>query len=280
MYAIRSYYGICEMIIQTYNNKSKTEFVAVRFGNVLVITSYSIHYTKLYEISRDEIHPNNYMLFKRNIDAAKTEAEQKKNQLMDALAVAEQASEAKGVFMSRMSHEIRTPLNGVIGYMAIAQNTMDNQSKVRECIEKAENSARHLLAIINDVLDMSAIESGKMKVANESFDFKQLTSSISTLFYHQAIQKGNRFEAILNDITEEVLIGDPLRLNQILMNLLSNSIKFTPPGGNVFLKITQTMKLADSVYMRFVVEDTGIGMSEEFMNKLFQPFEQQDAGIA
>ncbi len=231
-------------------------------------------------ISRDEIHPNNYMLFKRNIDAAKTEAEQKKNQLMDALAVAEQASEAKGVFMSRMSHEIRTPLNGVIGYMAIAQNTMDNQSKVRECIEKAENSARHLLAIINDVLDMSAIESGKMKVANESFDFKQLTSSISTLFYHQAIQKGNRFEAILNDITEEVLIGDPLRLNQILMNLLSNSIKFTPPGGNVFLKITQTMKLADSVYMRFVVEDTGIGMSEEFMNKLFQPFEQQDAGIA
>ncbi len=231
-------------------------------------------------IPRDENHPNNYMLFKRNIDAAKTEEEQKRSQLLDALALAEQASEAKGVFMSRMSHEIRTPLNGVIGYMAIAQNSMGNEDRVRDYIEKAEMAARHLLAIINDVLDMSAIESGKMKVAYETFDFKQVASSISTLFYHQAEQKGIHYEAVLKDITEEKLIGDPMRLNQILMNLLSNAIKFTAAGGRVTLSITQTVKQADAVYMKFSVEDSGIGMTEEYMKKLFQPFEQQDAEIA
>ena len=204
----------------------------------------------------------------------------KKQVLRDALKSARSASMAKGQFLSRMSHEIRTPLNAVIGYMEIAMDSKDNPTKMLHCVQNSDMAARHLLNIINDVLDMSSIESGKMKIANEEFDLKQQLTSISTIFYHQAKEKQVSFHVILENVTQEWIVGDTLRLNQILMNLLSNAVKFTPKDGDVTLSVTQLNSDAQKVYLRFAVTDTGIGMSEEYQKKLFEPFEQESAKTA
>ncbi len=203
---------------------------------------------------------------------------------------AEVASLAKGNFMSRMSHEIRTPLNAIIGYNTIAQDelakTTDEASrrqaemKTLDCLCKSGIASKHLLSVINDVLDMSAIESGKIKVANERFDFKGLISSITTVFYSQASAKGVEFDVILGKLCEEWFVGDQLRVNQIIANLLSNAIKFTPEGGKVVLKIDETEIYADSVHIHFEVTDTGIGMTEEYLSHIWTPFEQADSTIS
>lgn len=242
--------------------------------------SYQWYAVTLQGMVVDEEHPGNIMFLKKNIDLSKKEEEEKKQALVDALALAQQASEAKGQFMSRMSHEIRTSLNAVIGYITIAKNNQDNEEKLIECISKAETAAKHLLGIINDVLDMSSIESGRMKIAKESFDFKKLITMITEMFYAQAKAKKIRFEVIIRELTQEYLIGDQMRLNQILMNLLSNAIKFTPEGGEVFLEVKQQAIREQRVFLQFIVRATGIGMSEEFQERIFQPFEQQDATIA
>ena len=200
--------------------------------------------------------------------------------LKDALESAKTASAAKGQFLSRMSHEIRTPLNAVIGYMDIAKESGDNPEKIMHCIENSDVAAKHLLSIINDVLDISSIESGKMKIASETFDLKKQISGISAMFYHQAQEKKVRFEADIRDVTEERVVGDSLRLNQILMNLLSNAVKFTPQGGLVRLVMTQMNMTEKQVFMKFEVSDTGIGMSKEYQEKLFTPFEQESASTA
>ena len=171
------------------------------------------------------------VMLRTDITEERRAEEERRQQLEDALYMAERSNSAKSDFMSRMSHEIRTPLNAVIGYMAIAQSAKGNEEKIDECIEKAEISAKHLLSVINEVLDMSAIENGKLKIATNPFVFKQLLSDLTTMFYEQAAKKKIHFEVILNDLTEEGLAGDQLRLNQVLVNLLSNAIKFTPEGG-------------------------------------------------
>lgn len=217
------------------------------------------------------------MVFSKNIDHVKKEEEEKKQALEDALVSAQQAGEAKGAFMSRMSHEIRTPLNAIIGYLTIAKSNLQHPAKEQECLEKSEFAAHHLLNIINDVLDISAIESGRMKIAHEVFDIRQLLSGITSIFHNQAKEKKVEFYVGLHGLTEEHLVGDQLRLNQILMNLLSNAVKFTPAGGNVIFKITQKNLAGKKVYLQIEVRDTGIGMSEEYKKRLFRPFEQQDA---
>ena len=225
------------------------------------------------------------MLFWQSVrkkDAEREREERKKEEesrkiLEDALKVAEEASKAKGTFMSRMSHEIRTPLNAVIGYMDIAKDSEDNPDKMMHCIENSGMAAKHLLSIINDVLDISSIESGRMKIAKEEFDLKRQLTSISTIFFNQAKNKKVKFDVHLEHVTQEWVIGDSLRLNQILMNLLSNAVKFTPEDGVVSLTVTQVNIDDVTVYMKFTVKDTGIGMSEAYQRKLFQPFEQESA---
>ncbi len=219
-------------------------------------------------------------MLRTDITEERRAQEERQQQLEDALYMTERSNAAKNDFLSRMSHEIRTPLNAVIGYMAIAQSAKGNDEKIDECIHKAEISAKHLLGIINEVLDMSAIESGKMKITTNPFDFKQLLSDITAMFYEQAAKKKIHFEVILNSLTEEGLVGDQLRLNQILMNLLSNAIKFTPEGGQVLMDVTQTKLSGNRVNVVFMVVDSGIGMSREFRERIFLPFEQQDSNIA
>ncbi|MDD3411107.1 MAG: response regulator [Eubacteriales bacterium] len=200
--------------------------------------------------------------------------------LKNALRQAENASQAKGDFMSRMSHEIRTPLNAIIGYLDIAQGERQDAEKVDHCIEQCSMASRHLLSIINDVLDISSIESGRMKIGSEDFDLTQLVQSLTTIFYTQARKKNVNFGVNVDSLTEEWVRGDSLRLNQILLNLLSNAVKFTPEGGEVKLLIEQAGVHEDKVHLRFTVSDTGIGMSKEYMSRLFQPFEQESAATA
>ena len=227
-------------------------------------------------IPRDAEHPCSAMLLIKDIDDLKREREHNHEALVNALDAANIASRSKSAFLSSMSHEIRTPLNAMIGYMTIASTAIDNREKVLHCIESAGVSARHLLSVINDVLDISAMESGKMKLAKERFDLKEQISGISTMFYQQCRQKNVQFVVSVNGLTEEWVVGDAMRVNQILMNLMSNAVKFTS-RGSVSLAVTQTAQTEQQVYIRFIVQDTGIGMSEEYLSRLFAPFEQESA---
>ncbi|NMP38242.1 MAG: response regulator [Clostridiales bacterium] len=201
-----------------------------------------------------------------------------------------EANNAKSSFMSRMSHEIRTPLNAVIGYNTIAKSELSGdydeagrrsaEMRVMDCLTKSETASKHLLTIINDVLDMSAIESGKIKVAHDRFDFRSLITSLTTIFYSQAKAKGVNFEVIFDTLNEEWFVGDQMRVNQILTNLLSNAIKFTPEGGTVKLLISQPEAQTNASHIHFEVSDTGIGMTSEYLERIWAPFEQADSSIS
>ena len=208
------------------------------------------------------------------------ELEEKNHQLALAAAASEEANGAKSRFLAQMSHEIRTPMNAIIGLTSIAKTEIDSPEKTNEYLTKIQSSSKLLLGIINDILDMSAIERGKLKLERAPFDFKKQLSGIVTMFYQQAKQKQIEFHLHMNGVTEEHLQGDELRVTQIMMNLLSNAMKFTPIGGKIDFTVTQSSRTLDKVYMRFTVKDTGCGMNEDMLNRLFLPFEQQDASTA
>ncbi|MDD3336205.1 MAG: response regulator [Eubacteriales bacterium] len=231
-------------------------------------------------LKKDELHPNNVILFKQNVNEQKSKEQNQKELLKEALNQAESGSRAKGDFMSRMSHEIRTPLNAIVGYLDIAQSEQNDKDKVAHCLEQSKVASRHLLSVINDVLDISSIESGRMKIAHDDFDLTQMINSLTTIFYAQAKKKSVRFEVSINELTEEWVNGDSLRVNQILLNLLSNAVKFTPENGEIRLDIHQLGLYQGKVHLQFQVSDTGIGMSKDYLSHVFQPFEQESAGIA
>lgn len=224
--------------------------------------------------------PYTFFAFQRNIDPIKQEEERQRQALQDALDNAEKASTEKSTFLSRISHEIRTPLGAIIGYLDMATEEQTTLPQIQDYMQKSHIAAKHLLNIINHVLDISAIESGHMQIANEDFDLKQLLSSITTMFYEQARKKGITFQTEVGHTTPEWVIGDSLRINQILMNLLSNAIKFTPIGGTVRLTVDQSAVIDSKVHIRFTVRDTGVGMQPEYMQRIWKPFEQEDAGVA
>lgn len=198
-----------------------------------------------------------------------------KQTLSDALINAQNANAAKQNFLSRMSHEIRTPMNAIIGMTAIAATYIEDRKRVENCLEKIGYSSKHLMTLINDVLDMSKIDEGKMTIARENFNLENVAESITSIIYPQSEERKQNFSIKLVDVTDTQLRGDALRLNQILLNLLSNALKFTPSGGSISLEIRQIQKKDDRVRLRFTVRDTGIGMSREFMDRLFLPFEQE-----
>lgn len=200
--------------------------------------------------------------------------------LKEALAQAEQASLAKSEFLSRMSHEIRTPMNAIIGMSAIAAQCVNDPAQVSDCLAKVGISARFLLSLINDILDMSRIESGKVVIKKERIPFEEFINGINTICSEQAGAKGVDYDCIMTTFTESAYVGDPMKLQQILINIIANAIKFTPKGGKVQFIVSQDRISAGNAHMRFSINDTGIGIKEEFLPKLFDPFEQEHAGAA
>ena len=200
--------------------------------------------------------------------------------LQDALLVAQKANDAKRDFLSRMSHEIRTPMNAIIGMSAVAFNYLDDKKRTADYLSKITFSSKHLLMLLNDVLYMSKIENGKLNIRQELFDLKNLVTSLADINYGIATAKGLAFEIVISGFKDELLLGDSMRVNQILLNLLSNAIKFTPKGGSVRLEIRMLRSASDKIWLRFIVKDSGIGMKKEFLEHLYEPFEQADNGIA
>lgn len=213
---------------------------------------------------------------RRNIEAL-TAREQ---ELKDALYLAQQSSNAKKDFLSRMSHEIRTPMNIIVGMTTIAGANLEDKNRVKDCLSKITFSSRHLLSLINDILDMSKIEEGKLTVNNERFKLPQMFEAIIPAIYSQATAKGSVFECKFDGMVSDTVIGDSLRINQILLNLLSNAVKFTPAGGTIRLSVSQAPVKNGKTRLTFKVEDSGIGMSEEFQQHLFTPFEQEDGTVS
>ena len=196
--------------------------------------------------------------------------------LSEAVAAAEAASRAKSTFLSNMSHDIRTPMNAIIGFTTLAVSNIDNQERVKDYLTKTLSSSRHLLALINDILDMSRIESGKLQLEETEVNLAEMLHDIKTIVSGQIHAKQLELYMDALDVTDEDVYCDRTRMGQILLNLLSNAIKFTPAGGTVSVRVRQLAgTVRDCAQYEFRVRDNGIGMSPEFAQKIFEPFERE-----
>ena len=203
---------------------------------------------------------------------------EEQSKLLEAtLSDAEQANKAKTAFLSNMSHEIRTPLNAIIGLDNIALNDPETPEKTKEYLRKIGSSADHLLYLINDILDMSRIESGRMILNNEEFSFPDLLQAINTMFSGQAVDKGLDYHCHINGEVDDYYIGDSMKLRQVLINILGNAVKFTPAGGSVSLQVERKAQYNGKSTLCFVITDTGIGISEEYLPHIFDAFSQEDS---
>ena len=195
----------------------------------------------------------------------------------DALRAAEQANKAKTAFLSNMSHEIRTPMNAIIGLNNIALNDENLPDRTRDYLEKIGSSARHLLTIINDILDMSRIESGRMVLRSEEFSFSKSLEQVNTIISGQCRDKDLHYECRICGHIDDYFIGDDMKLRQVMINILGNAVKFTPSGGTVTFLIEETARFEGKATLRFTIRDTGIGMSPEYLPHLFDAFSQEDS---
>lgn len=194
----------------------------------------------------------------------------------DAMVAAESANKAKSTFLSNMSHDIRTPMNAVIGFATLALANVDNTEKIKDYLAKILSSSNHLLSLINDILDMSRIESGKIQLEEQKANLSDMLHDIKTIISGQIHAKQLELYMDVLDVTDEDVYCDKTRLNQVLLNLLSNAIKFTHPGGTVSIRVAQLPNAPEGKGLYEIrVKDTGIGMSREFSERIFEPFERE-----
>ena len=205
------------------------------------------------------------------------ELAQQRESLSMALEEANQANKAKTAFLANMSHEIRTPMNAIIGLDRIALNDPGISETTRDNLEKIGLSAQHLLGIINDILDMSRIESGRMSVKNEEFSFTKALDQVNTMISGQCRDKGIEYECRVKGAVDDYYIGDDMKLRQVMLNILGNAVKFTPSGGTVTFVVEAVARFNGKTTLRFIIRDTGIGMSQEFLPRLFDAFSQEDS---
>ncbi len=212
------------------------------------------------------------LLFVLIATAANTEI-QLNRAVKKATASAEKANRAKSDFLANMSHEIRTPLNAIIGMTTLAQHNIHNTDYIQNCLDKIHISGNHLLGLINDILDMSKIESGKMELHEETADLRQLIQDVTMMFREQAQEKNHQFTVDTSGIVHNNVICDGQHLRQSVMNLVSNAIKYTPEGGQILLLTTELESAEDGVgRYQIIVKDNGIGMSREFLERIYEPF--------
>ena len=199
-------------------------------------------------------------------------------ELVTARQEAEHANKAKSEFLSNMSHDIRTPMNAIVGMTAIATANIDNIQQVQNCLKKISLSSKHLLGLINDVLDMSKIESGKMTLNIDMVSLRELMEGIVNIVQPQVRAKHQQFDVLIRDIIAENVCCDSVRLNQVLLNFLSNAVKFTPDGGTIAVSLYEEESVKGPNYVRvhLQVEDNGIGMAPEFKDKIFESFTRED----
>lgn len=226
---------------------------------------------------REDGSPITFVGFFVDIDDEKkleAQLDAQRTDLQDALAAAQHANQAKTTFLNNMSHDIRTPMNAIIGFTSLAAAHIDNPEQVRDYLKKIATSSNHLLSLINDVLDMSRIESGKVKIEEKENSLPEILHDLKTIVQADITSKQLDFYIDTVDVVNEHVLCDRLRLNQVLLNLLSNAMKFTEPGGMISVRILQKREASEGyAAYEFQVKDTGIGMSPEFLKKVFEPFE-------
>ena len=215
-----------------------------------------------------------------DVDAETRKNIEQKRALSEALAETEQASKAKTVFLSNMSHEIRTPMNAIIGLNNIMLNEPDLPDRIRENLQKTGESAQHLLGIINDILDMSRIESGRMVIKTEEFSFAKSLEQVNAIISGQCRDKGLTYECRTIGKIDDYYMGDGVKLKQIMINILGNSVKFTPKGGTVTFLIEEGARYDNKAVLKFTFRDTGIGISPEFLPRLFDSFSQEETSAS
>lgn len=228
-------------------------------------------------LHREHRTATSVLLAIQDVTALKEKELRNRIALKDAFEAAEEANHAKSDFLSHMSHDIRTPMNAIMGMTAVAAMNIDDKERLVDCLNKITLSSRHLLALINDVLDMSKIESGKVTLAMEAFEMSGTVESLLAIMHPQIQEKNQQLKVSVHDIIHEKVIGDPLRLQQVFVNIMGNSVKFTPEGGTISFHIHEKPSHVQGCgCYEFIFEDTGIGMQKEFLDKIFEPFAREE----
>ncbi len=211
----------------------------------------------------------------------RTEDRKREYALTEALDIAQAANQSKSAFLSNMSHDIRTPMNAIVGLSTLLQRDAENPDKVREHTRKITASSQHLLGLINDVLDMSKIESGKATLNIGEIDLAEIVEEMGTIMRPQAKAKKQNFEIYVRNVTDEHVLGDQLRINQVLINILSNAVKYTPEKGSIDLTVSQIpYDVKGFAHLRFQVRDNGIGMDPGYLERIFEPFSRAENVIS
>ena len=245
--------------------------VAVLVALVVALVGYRISNRKLAGINRELTE------YSETIEKQREQLEKNQHELEDALQMAQAASRAKTTFLSNMSHDIRTPMNAIIGFTGLAASHIDDKESVRDYLATITRSSEHLLSLINDILDMSRIESGKMTLNEKAESLAEILHALRDIVRADVRAKQQNFRIDTADVRNELVYCDKTRLNQVLLNLLSNAIKYTPPGGTISLRLTQkAVTGAGYGAFEFRCRDNGIGMSEEFVKTIFDPFTREE----
>ena len=260
-------YGSVDAIVNGFSQEWGT--LTVLCG-IIVLTALLLVFFKYFGLTRQQL---------REVEDARAAAEAARQEAEAARLDAEHANRAKSEFLSNMSHDIRTPMNAIVGMTAIATANIDDPQQVQNCLKKIGLSSKHLLGLINDVLDMSKIESGKMTLNPDQVSLREMVDGIVSICQPQVRAKRQQFDVFVHDISAENVICDSVRLNQVLINLLSNAIKFTPEGGRIHMALYEEGSPRGEDYVRIHVQvrDNGIGMSEEFQKHIFDSFAREDS---
>ena len=278
---------ILEESLEEYTEKVNTEYLLERFeqgeSEVVVIYWGRVSSEEQMCVRQSFIMTQDYdtddimvMVVTNDITEQVQKQREQTQALQDALMQAQHANQAKTTFLSNMSHDIRTPMNAIIGFSTIAASHIDNKDQVRDCLQKVLASSNHLLSLINDILDMSRIESGKVQIKEQECNISELMHNLVNIIQSQV--KAKQLDLFIDtfEVVNEDVIADALKLNQVFINLLSNAVKYTPAGGTITFRIMQktTFRHGYGDYV-FIIKDNGMGMSPEFVQHIFEPFERE-----